>query len=256
MWNNVRYIFLTAQRDSLFFALAIGILLSCYFAFFISDAAIDENQQMAMVYAAGLSRVILVLGLIIFISFHIRRSFENREIDLMIVRPISRQKFILSFWLGYSVLALFLVLFTTLTVYLFSVQMYEVKGVGSQQGFLIWAGSLYLETLIVAALTIAASLILKSNVLAVMSCLGFYVLSRMAGFVLLIATKPGNDSVFHKSFFAISSLVPRFDFFGKTEWLLYNVRSMNEVYLFIMQAAVYGLLLLTISIIDFKRKEF
>src|SRR5471032_2036774 len=120
MWNNVRYILLTAQRDSIFLGLAASVIFGCYIAFFLGGTALDEGAQMSLVYAAGISRIIVILGLIIFIAFHIRRSFENKEIDQMIVRPISRERFIISYWLGFSAVAFFFVLFTTVILYFMS----------------------------------------------------------------------------------------------------------------------------------------
>jgi ABC-type transport system involved in multi-copper enzyme maturation permease subunit len=119
MWNKVRYILLTAQRDSLFLGLAASIIFASYVAFFLGSTAVVESGPTSLVYAAGISRMMLVLGLIVFICFHIRRSFENREIDLMIVHPISRTKFIFSYLLGYSLIALFFVVFTSVVLYVF-----------------------------------------------------------------------------------------------------------------------------------------
>lgn len=247
MWNNVRYILLTAQRDSIFIGLAAAIIFGCYIAFFLGSTALTEGEQMSLVYAAGVSRMIVILGLIIFVAFHIRRSFENKEIDQMIVRPVSRERFIISYWMGFSIVALFFVAFTSLILYFLSPDVY---------GLMYWALSLLAESLIIVSLVMAASLILRSTVVAVLLCIGFYVLSRMAGFLLIIVTKPGSDGLANGTFEQISKLVPRLDFFSKTEWLVYGVGQWNEVHLFLAQAAIYIGLLLAIAIVDFKRKQF
>jgi len=256
MKNIVRYIFLTAQRDSLFLGLAISIIFCCYVAFFLGGTALVEQQEMSLVYAAGVSRLVLVAGLIIFIAFHIRRSFENREIDLMLVRPVSRHKFIMSYWIGFSVISFFLVLFTSLCIYLFTLGMYEMKPPQNIEGYLYWTFSLFLETQIIVALAMASSLILRSTIIAALFSLGFYILSRMAGFILLIATKPGANGALDQSFMGISALIPRMDFFGKTDWIIYGVKDINEIYHFIIQAVIYCGLMLSVAIIDFRRKEF
>ncbi|PIR33135.1 MAG: hypothetical protein COV36_03265 [Alphaproteobacteria bacterium CG11_big_fil_rev_8_21_14_0_20_44_7] len=215
---------------------------------FLGSNALSEQIQMSMVYAAGAVRLVMILGLVIFTAFSIRRFFENREIDLMLVRPISRVKFIFAFWVGFSLIALAFVLFTSILFYFFTVPNLE--------GFVIWSLSLLLETIMVLALVMTASLILKSAVSAVMMTLGFYVLSRMSGFILMIVTKPGSNGFFDNAFLSFSSLIPRMDFFGKTEWLVYGVENQSEIGLFAMQAAIYIPLLLALAIIDFKKKEF
>ena len=253
MWNKVRYILLTAQRDSLFFGLAISIIFSTYVAFFLGSTAVVEEGQTALVYSAGISRIVLVLGLVVFVCFHIRRSFENREIDLMIVHPISRTKFIISYVVGYSIIALFFVLFTALVLYGFA-RASDAKP--DINGFAIWTGSVFLEAVIISAMAMTASLILRSTVLSVLLCLGFYVLARMVGFVLIIVTNPGSNGVSYASFKQISKFVPRLDFFGKSEWLLYGFKSYDEITTFVIQAAIFITLLLALAVYDFKKKEF
>lgn len=253
MWNKVRYILMTAQRDSLFLGLAISIVFASYLAFFLGTTAVVEEGQASIVYAAGISRIILILGLVIFVAFHIRRSFENREIDLMLVHPISREKFIISYLIGYGMIALFFVLFTGLLLYGFA---YFAGLQQNIEGLAIWVGSVLLEAIIMSSLAMTASLILRSTVISVLLSLGFYVLSRMAGFILLIVYKPGNEGFSSDIFAHISKFIPRMDFFGKTEWLLYGYKTNEEVYLFLAQAAIYITLLAAIAIYDFKKKEF
>ncbi len=247
MWNNVRYILLTAQRDSIFLGLAAAVVFGCYIAFFLGGTALDEGAQMSLVYAAGISRIIVILGLTIFIAFHIRRSFENKEIDQMIVRPISRERFIFSYWLGFSAVAFFFVLFTSFILFFLSPDLY---------GLVYWSLSLLCESLIIVSLAMASSLILRSTVVAVLLCIGFYVLSRMAGFLLIIVTKPGSYGPANNLFKYISMLIPRMDFFSKTEWLVYGLKSWEDVHLYLGQGAIYVGLLLALAIIDFNRKQF
>lgn len=247
MWNNVRYILLTAQRDSIFLGLAAAVIFGCYMAFFLGGTALDEGAQMSLVYAAGISRIVVILGLIVFIAFHIRRSFENKEIDQMIVRPISRERFIVSYWLGFSAVALFFVIFTSVILFLLSPNLH---------GLIFWSLSLLCESLIMVSLVMAASLILRSTVVAVLLCIGFYVLSRMAGFLLIIVTRPGSNGLANDTFGHISKVIPRMDFFAKTDWLVYGLSSWNDVYLYLAQGAIYVGLLLAVAIVDFNRKQF
>lgn len=256
MKNIVRYIFLTAQRDSLFLGLAISIIFCCYIAFFLGGTALEEQKEMSLVYAAGVSRLVLVVGLIIFIAFHIRRSFENREIDLMLVRPVSRNKFIFSYWVGFSVISFFLVIFTSICIYCFTLGLYEMKPPQNLEGYLYWTFSLFLETQIIVALAMASSLILRSTIIAALFSLGFYILSRMSGFIMLIVTKPDAVTSLDRGFSGVSALLPRMDMFGKTEWIVYGIKDISEVYHFVGQAVIYCGLLLAAAMIDFKRKEF
>jgi len=248
MFKQVRYILLTAQRDFLFFALAISILASVTLAIFLGSNSVTEESETSMVFAASVLRGVLVLGLTIFTAFSISRFFDNREIDLMLVRPVSRAKFIYSLWIGFSMVALLFVIFSSVLLFLFSTPNLE--------GFLYWSVSLLLECMTVLALTMASALILRSAVSSVLLSLGFYILSRLGGFVMLIVTKPGPETIQNDIFYAISSIIPRLDFFAKTEWLVYGIGETGEIIRFMLQALVFIFLLLAIAIYDFQRKEF
>lgn len=248
MFKQVRYILLTAQRDRLFFALAISILASVTLAIFLGSNTVTEQSETSMVFAASVLRAVLVLGLTIFTAFSISRFFENREIDLMLVRPVSRSSFVFSFWIGFSMVALLFVIFSSAIIFLFSNP--------NLQGFFFWSLSLLLETMTVLALTMASALILRSAVSSVLLSLGFYILSRLGGFIMLIVNKPGSHGFENDVFYVISSIIPRLDFFAKTEWLVYGVGETGEIIRFMLQAAAFIALLLAIAIYDFKRKEF
>lgn len=248
MFKQVRYILLTAQRDFLFFALAMAITASVALSLFLGSNSVSEQSETALVFAASVARAILILGLTIFTAFSISRFFDNKEIDVMLVRPVSRANFVLSFWIGFSMIALLFVIFTSFTLFMFSKP--------DLYGFIVWAASLLLETMTVLALTLAASLILRSAISAVLLSLGFYILSRLSGFILMIVTKPGPDLIENQLFMVVSSVMPRFDLFAKTEWLIYGVSETSDIVLFSVQAIIFVAFLLALAIYDFKRKEF
>ena len=248
MFKQVRYILLTAQRDFLFFALAICILAAVALSMFLGTNSVSEQSETAMVFAASVVRGVLVLGLTIFTAFSISRFFDNREIDLMLVRPVSRANFVFSFWIGFSMIALLFVIFSSILLFLFSAPNFE--------GFMFWSLSLLLESMIVLALTMASALILRSAVSAVLLSLAFYILARLSGFIMLIVTKPGPDSIENSIFMGVSAVIPRLDFFAKTEWLVYGMDGNTEIVQYMLQAVVFIALLLAIAIYDFQRKEF
>jgi hypothetical protein len=84
MLTTMRYLLLTALRDKLFFALPTGVVMITALSLFLGGTSLVEQQEMAVVYSAGLGRIYIMVGLILFICFHVRRSFENREIEMLI----------------------------------------------------------------------------------------------------------------------------------------------------------------------------
>lgn len=261
MWTTIRYILITALRDKLFIGLFVAILVAASIALFMGSTAMVEQAQMTVVYIAGASRVILITGLIIFICFHVRRAFENREVEVTLTRPISRASYVCCYWLGFSVLAVLMVIPLAVFIAIFLKVSFS--------GLLFWSLSLMAEALLVGAFALSCALILQSAVTGVMVSFGFYVISRMMGFFtfMLQHTKVNTDFtdwywLTQRVLETISMVVPRLDMFSKTEWLVYGVDGDSTIWLwssvplFVLQALVYIPLLLSMSIYDFRRRQF
>lgn len=254
MFSNIRYVLLTATRDRLFLGLLIGIAVAAYISSVLGSTAMIETEQMTLAFTAAAARVIIMVGVIVFIGFHMRNAFDAREIDVLLSRPISRTTLVLSYWIGFSTVATFLVLPTVIMVALI--------GTLNQTGFWVWSVSLLLESWLVVSIALFASLTIKSGVGTVLSSLAIYVLSRMMGFFLATTA---TTSIFKDHTInlgtqwvmkGISLVVPRLDFYAKSNWLIYGAKSYEDVNLFVIQSLIFIPLLVLASVIDFKRKQF
>lgn len=254
MFSNIRYVLLTATRDRLFFGLLVGILAAAYISSVLGSTAMLETAQMTLSFSAASARVIIMVGLIVFIGFHMRNAFDAREIDVLLSRPVSRTTLVLSYWLGFAVVAALLVIPTLIMIY--------VVGPLNMTGYWLWSASLMLESWLVVSIALFASLTIKSGVGTVLASLAIYTISRMMGF-FVATTKTGM--LFHTEevnygakwlMTAISIVVPRLDFFAKSQWLIYGAKSYDDLTLFLLQAAVFIPLLVAASVVDFKRKQF
>ena len=103
----IRYVLLTAVRDWLFIGLFAILIFACTISLFLGSTALSEQSSMQLVFLASSTRMILVVGMILFICFHIRRSFENREIDFLISRPISRSTLLFSYFFSFVIYIMF-----------------------------------------------------------------------------------------------------------------------------------------------------
>lgn len=254
MRATFRYVLITAARDRLFLALAAGLAVIAYLSWFLSSTAAAEPFAMAVSYFGAAARMWLNLGFIVFISFHVRRLYETREIDVMLTKPLSRAALIGGFYAGFLVLAALL-----LAPVAFGLLMLRVP---SGEGYGIWMLSLGLELSMVVALTLATAIVLKSAVASVLGAFGFYVLSRMVGYFLgsAEAMQPKPDEwlalVAKHAIIWLSALMPRFDFFAQTEWLVYGVAERAQIAHFVIQAAIYAPLLYAVAVYDTYRKQF
>jgi ABC-type transport system involved in multi-copper enzyme maturation permease subunit len=255
MHTIIRYTLLTASRDWLFIGLAIIIFMAYALSVFMGSTALVEQSHMSLAYFAGSSRLILVTGLIVFVCFHVRRSFDNREIELILSKPISRTQFVIAYWLGFAALSVVAMAPVLLVLCVFQSP--------DPIGLLYWSISLLLEITLVLAFALLASLIMNSAVSAVMSSFAFYLASRLMGFFVAAIDNPtslmGSGSWGGALEFlikVISTVIPRLDLFAKSQWLIYGVEGQQDLWVFQAQSLVFILLLLSIAVFDFKRKQF
>lgn len=252
MLTNIRYIMITALRDWLFIGLLIGILVATAISATLGSTAFIEEKEMTLTFASASARLILMIGLIVFICFHIRHAFDTKEIDVILSRPISRSNLVISYWLGFSFVGLLL----TIPV----IAIIAIIGVLNLSGFIGWSVSILLEMGLVVALALFSAFTMRSAVTAVLGCMGFYVLSRMMAFFVFTS----NSGMFNDPKFiglkwalqAISTLLPRLDFFAKSDWLVYGFVSAQDWKVYVAQAFIFVPLLLAATMIDFRRKQF
>lgn len=252
MLTNIRYILITALRDWLFIGLFLGILVATAISATLGSTAFIEEKEMTLSFASSSSRLIMMAGLIVFVCFHIRSSFDTKEIDVILSRPISRSNLVISYWLGFSFVGLLLAIPVVAII--------AFIGALNLNGFIGWSLSLILEMGIVVALSLFSAFTMRSAVTAVLGTMGFYVLSRMMAFFVFTS----NSGMFNDVKFiplkwalqAISVLLPRLDFFAKSDWLVYGFVSQRDWLLCVFQAAIFIPILLKAAMIDFNRRQF
>jgi len=250
------FILLTGLRDKLFLGLILILGLIFGLSNLVGFSAISEEAQMQLVYFSFLSRLIVVCGMILFICFYINKSFENKEIDFILSKPISRNTFVLSYWASFNLIAFMLLIPVICVIGFFNHP--------NLLGLLWWSISVILEIMLVSTFAITSSLILKSAIASVLASFSFYFISRMMGFFVYSISIPKDISVELKSLTnfsemllkMISSIFPRLDLFGKTQWLVYGIKNMQDVYIILIQSFVYISLMLFIAFYDFRKKQF
>lgn len=249
----IRYILLTAIRDRLFVGLLGSILVVLALATFLGGTALVEHSEMTRTLFGSASRMVLGIGLMIFVCFHVRRGFDNREIDVMLSRPLSRLTFITGYWMGMALVATLLVIPAAALVA-------WVNGIN--EGLLLWAWSLLLESWILVALSLFVSLMLSNATSAVLASLGFYILARMMGYFILtsesiLAPRDTGGLIAAKTLTVVSMMIPRLDLFAQSEWLIYGLNNpISLLTLITLQAVAYIPLLLGCAWVDFRRRQF
>ncbi len=255
MIATLRYVLITAVRDRMIAALLMALVAGVGGAVVLASSAIAEKREFGLAFGGELIRLILVLGLITFISFHIRRMYETREIEAILARPISRTTFVLAYFIAYALIALLLSIAGPILL--------RVAFDADGPGLLEWGVSLVLEGGIVVAISLFCAMTLESATASVIASLGFYVLARSAAFFRAIVVnhtgtfdQPGINDVSGWILQAMATLVPRIDLFGQSRWLVYGPGGGWGVKELLVQTAIYVPLLLAATIRDLHVKRF
>ncbi len=254
MLTTIRYVILTALRDYLFLGLMLGVVLAAGLSAILGSTAMLEQVAMTLSFTTASTRVVLMLGLMIFVCFHIRHAFEQKEIDVLLSRPLSRFQIMLAYWLGFSLVAFLLVLASATVI--------SFLPLLKPEGFLYWSLSLLLESWLVVALALFSAFTLRSAVVSVLGTLGLYTLGRMMGFFLIVVDTKLQlvnmwvTTTVKSLLTGISLVFPRLDLFSQSEWMVYGVLRPEEVHMVLTQSIIYIPLLLAAATVDFLRKDF
>ena len=251
MKPTIKYIFLTAFRDRLYQALFAVIILTFLFTRFIGEVTLVEQQEANIIFFVNIFRLILVLGMSIFTCLHISRMFENKEIEMMLSKPINPFVFIFSLFIGYWLTSILFILgaFVLLT---FSTHNFSALS--------IWSLSVFFEIGVLLAFALFVAIILKNPIISIIATITFYILGRMIGFFLYFTERQVSikadvlDFIMHKFIYYISAILPRLDSFSKSSWIISNDFALSEVA--IIQALIFIPFVLIMAVFDLKRKEF
>lgn len=248
MLATVRLVVLTALRNRLFAGLLLALVGATSISVFLGSTALIEQAQAIVVFAAGGGRIVLVVGLVVFVAFHVQSMIETREVEGILARAVTRGHFVLGYWLGFA-------LVTSVFVAGFAI---ALSFVAPDRGAVpLWAVSLLLECLIVVAVAVFAGLMLERATSCVIFSLGFYTLCRLMGLFLGIRDfMPGAREVRASDYIVdmLALILPRLDLLAQTGWLIYGAHA--GLLMPFAQGAVFLAVVLAASIFDLTRRQF
>jgi hypothetical protein len=251
-WPLVKYVLTAALRDRLLISLLLLLLVGVSMAIFMGSGAVVEKTRFALVFAAGGLRLMGVLGLVLFAVFHIRRSFESKDVEFLLSRPISRVQFLLSFAAAFILLGALFGVGVGAALFILGPQHLN-------PGFPLWVASIVAENIIMVSVALFFAMILSSAATAAMVTIAFYVLARMMGQILGIIDHPSHHA--YSEFLAfvmqvVSSVTPRLDLMGQTSWLVYGPGEGIAYGFVFLQGLIFTILILLASLIDLLRRQF
>jgi ABC-type transport system involved in multi-copper enzyme maturation permease subunit len=253
MKSILKYILKNGLRDRLYLGLFIAIAMAFAVSIFLGTTMLIEQNQSSIVYSLATTRTILSIGMILFVCINLNRAFENKEIEFILSKSISREKFVLAYLAGFFI-ANFLILLpiTTLIYLIFPI---------NKLGLLFWFLTTLSENLIVISFALLSSLILKNSFSAILASFGFYAISRLMGmFVMAIDIPEDYTSVAQGGLASalkiLSILFPRLDLFAQSSWGIYGVKDNVVLLIIFFQSIIYLPLMIFMAFHDFKKKQF
>lgn len=247
----IRYVLIGAVRDKMFVSFLLMLLVGCSLSIFLGSAAVIEKDKFTLVFAAGGLRIASVLSLVLFVIFFVRRSFDGKDVEFLLSRPISRIQFILSLALGFSIQAI--VISIAVGAAVFAIGPHLIAS-----GHFLWVASLVIENIIMVNTALFFAMYISSAATASMAAAGFYILSRMIGQILGIIDSDLINSMGPISIAmqTVSVIVPRLDLMSQTSWLLYGYDGSIGFMTVAIQGGVFTFLVLCATLLDFMRRQF
>ena len=248
----IKYALMASMRDKLVISMLVMFVLGACLAIFFGSAAVIEKDQFTIVFAASGLRILCVLGLVLFVIFFIRRSFESKDIDFLLSRPVGRISLIISYFLAFSILCVLMSVAVTLALYAVAPHLFGMAHI-------VWAVSVLVESIIMVSAALFFAMYISSASNAAMVTMGFYVLGRMMGQLIGIVDSSMVDS---SGFLAmalqtVSMVTPRLDLLGQSSWLIYGLAD-NEfgIMQVMIQGVVFCSLVLGAACFDFSKRSF
>lgn len=254
----VRYILMAAIRDRLLWGIAASSILVTCLSIFSGSAAVVEQNQFILTYMAGGLRIIALLGLALFTIFFVRRSFDSRDVEFLLTRPISKVSFVFSHVTALAILTAVSGILISLIVSILA-SYYHVDS-----SFYLWCFGITFELMITMNVAFFFAMVLSSPVTAGMATFGFYILARLMGQLLSIFHHTPDPDDLHGRimnglghlFEVISIIFPRLDLMAQTSWLIYGGGAFSDWIYIIAQGLVFLMLVSVATWIDLRRRQF
>lgn len=252
LWILIKYILAAALKDRIVLSFLILVAVGISLSVFLGSASVTEKDQTSIVFAGSLLRFSSIITLVLFSVFYIRKAFDTLDVEYMLTRPITRLQYLTSYFLAFSMLAL------AMTALVF-ITLVAMPGSFNISGVILWSGSLLVELIIVASISIFFAFALSSAVSATLITFAFYALSRMIGGILSVINSDLDNSIMliiEKLMLLISVVIPRLDLLGQGDWLIYAQNNSISWPFIIGQGGIFVGLIFCATFIDFKNKQF
>lgn len=245
------YTLVEAIRNRTLWFIALMIASGFGIALFLSQITLTETRQIQTAVLASVFRFGAIFILASLIITSIVREFNDKGLELMLSLPLPKSTYVIGKFFGFGICALGFALSLGIAL----------LPLASPAQLLLWSISLFCELLIICAFSLFCILALEQIVSALAVVMGFYIMGRIVSTLQLVSHGPLSENTWAQSILGIlvdtfAILLPRFDRFTQTEWLVNNSGQWTDLTIIIIQSIIYMVLLMSASLFDFYRKNF
>ena len=222
----------------------------CVLAVIAGEVAITETRGFRSGLLGAWLRWCAVFTVAAFAVSSAAGDANDKALDLMLSTSVPRWVYCAGKLAGFAAVALFSAGACALALAWFAPPLQTA----------LWAASLALELLVVAAMSLLCVITFSRIASAMSAVVGLYVLSRSMAALQLIADAPGTESgsasrAFVRAFVdTLAYLLPDLDRFTESEWLIHGAGTLADLGFAAAQAAVYTALLGAAAVFDLHRR--
>lgn len=240
-----------AVRDKFLIFIFSGVAGLFLIALFIGELAITEGAMTQAAMLGSSLRLFSVFTISLFVITSMIREFNDKSFELILSHPVPRSSYYFGKFIGFSGIALIVVLMVAVCLCLFAPASMVV----------LWSVSLFCELLIIIALSLLCLFSFSSITISFSVVMAFYLLSRSIEVIQLISNSPvlALGSISHKFMNGlleiIAYVIPDLYKFTQTEWLIYEIDVVSDMGIVLGQTIIYIVFISSIALFDLYRKE-
>lgn len=247
-----RFTIIESMRNRFLLLCLLVIAISFALVEFIGDLAITEHRVTQVAILAAFLRMSAVVIVAMFVVSSTVRELHDKTLEMILAMPIRRGNYYLGKLIGFFYIALLVSIIFAALVLLYS----------DPQQAVIWMLSLFMELVLVVALSLVMLFTFNQVPSALTGVFIIYGASRIVTSIFLMSKFPiiAHTSIAQKfmdGFIELLTwLLPDLHRFTQTEWLAYNTADWSTLLPLLGQTVIYLLFLSFIALFDFYRKNF
>ena len=247
-----KFTIIEAMRNRLVLLTLLVMGISFGMIEFIGDLSITERRVTQVAILAAFLRLSAMVIITMFVVTSTVRELHDKTLEMILAMSVRRSSYYFGKLIGFSyVVVLVSILF-----------MFMLLVYAPAEQVLIWGLSLMLEMMLVVAFALVMLFSFNQIPSALTGVFVLYAASRTATSIYLMSKYPiiPHDTLaqeFMDGFIEVLTwLLPDLHRYTQTEWLAYGTAQWSDLPPLAVQTFIYLLLLSSLSLFDFHRKNF